>query len=71
MPGVSGPELGRRFEEMRLPAKVLYMSGLAQESAIVSEADVPETNVIQKPFATRELLERVRFLLDEAADQPS
>ncbi len=71
MPGVSGPELGRRLEEMHHPAKVLYMSGLAQESAIVTEAQVAEANVIQKPFATRELLERVRFLLGETADEPS
>ncbi|HVY47204.1 MAG TPA: response regulator, partial [Minicystis sp.] len=65
MPGVTGPELGRRFAELGLPTKVLYMSGFAPESALVSGADVDIGSVLEKPFTPTELLDRVRALLAE------
>jgi two-component system cell cycle sensor histidine kinase/response regulator CckA len=55
MPVMSGPELGRRFTQMRVPARQLFISGY-------SPASIPEVdanNFLQKPFSSAELLERV------------
>jgi signal transduction histidine kinase/CheY-like chemotaxis protein len=59
MPDMSGPELGRRFAAMHLPARLLYMSGYAPESI----PEVDRDRFLQKPFSATELLSRVRRLI--------
>ena len=51
MPGMNGPELGKRFLDMGLGAKVLFVSGFAPES----DGEVDVVSVLQKPFAPEEL----------------
>jgi two-component system cell cycle sensor histidine kinase/response regulator CckA len=61
LPQMSGTELARICRALRPHARVLYMSGYAGEAHDVFE---PGTVFLQKPFTARDLLEKVRALLD-------
>jgi DNA-binding response OmpR family regulator len=61
MPGVTGPELGRRLGALNLPAKLLFVSGFTPESIPVEQ--VTADMLLQKPFSQSTLLERVRQLM--------
>jgi signal transduction histidine kinase/CheY-like chemotaxis protein/tetratricopeptide (TPR) repeat protein len=63
MPGISGPELGRRLSERKLPAKLLFVSGFSPESIPFDDAKVAAHMLLQKPFSQTALLERVRHLI--------
>jgi signal transduction histidine kinase len=63
MPGVTGPELGRRLNDLNLSAKLLFVSGFAPESIPIEEAQVASEMLLQKPFSQTALLERVRQLM--------
>lgn len=66
MPGTSGPELGRRFGDLKVPAKLLYVSGFSPETIPFEDAQVAADMLLQKPFSQTTLLERVRQLMGEA-----
>jgi hypothetical protein len=61
LPQIGGTELARICQAVRPQVRVLYMSGYAVDSNDVFE---PGTLFIQKPFTVRDLLEKVRALLD-------
>ena len=63
MPGVTGPELGRRLYDLNLSAKLLFVSGFSPESIPLEEAQVASEMLLQKPFSQTALLERVRQLM--------
>ena len=63
MPGLTGPELGRRLFDLNLPAKLLFVSGYSPESVQIEEARVRADLLLQKPFSQAVLLERVRQLM--------
>jgi eukaryotic-like serine/threonine-protein kinase len=63
MPGVTGPELGRRLYDLNLSAKLLFVSGFSPESIPLEEAHVAAEMLLQKPFSQTALLERVRQLM--------
>ena len=67
MPGISGREMAMRFRELHPSAKVLFMSGYAEEPAIPPDSCGSGTPSIQKPFTGDDLARRVRDLMDEAA----
>jgi CheY-like chemotaxis protein len=63
MPGLSGPELARRFRQARAESRVLFMSGyaadvIAEEGALAGDADL-----LSKPFTPDELVARVHDAL--------
>jgi two-component system cell cycle sensor histidine kinase/response regulator CckA len=60
MPIMSGPELGRRFAELEVAAKVLFISGFAPEN-LPPDVD-PAAEFLQKPFSSSDLLQRVGCL---------
>jgi PAS domain S-box-containing protein len=64
MPGTSGKELAAQIESMRPEIKVLYMSGYAEN--IISHQGILDKNVnfIQKPFLRKDLLLKVRKILN-------
>lgn len=66
MPGISGAELARTFQEIRPDARVLFMSGYAHEAIGGEGVLEPGLQFIQKPFSPRELLEKVRQILSDA-----
>ena len=63
MPGVTGPELGRRLYDLNLSAKLLFVSGFAPESIPLEDTHVAAEMLLQKPFSQTALLERVRQLM--------
>lgn len=65
LPGVTGPELGRRLNDL-MPAKILFVSGFSAESAPLEDAKVTAEMLLQKPFSQAALLARVRELMPSA-----
>ncbi len=63
MPGLTGPELGRRLFDLNLSAKMLFVSGFSPESIPFEQAQVAAEMLLQKPFSQTTLLERVRQLM--------
>ena len=64
MPGMNGPELARRVARLRPDMKVLFMSGYADDAfggRFVLDAGV---QVVDKPFTSEALTQRVRAVLD-------
>jgi two-component system cell cycle sensor histidine kinase/response regulator CckA len=61
LPQMSGTELARICRALRPQVRVLYMSGYSVE---LHEAFEPGAVFIQKPFTVRDLLEKLRALLD-------
>ncbi|MEK7469092.1 MAG: ATP-binding protein [Planctomycetota bacterium] len=67
MPQLGGVELARRLAETSPGLRVLFMSGYP-DGAIVQQGELPEeTPFLQKPFATADLLCKVRATLDSPA----
>jgi two-component system, cell cycle sensor histidine kinase and response regulator CckA len=64
MPGIGGPELLRRLQDLAPTLRVLYMSGYTEQSAArIAGIDRGEP-FVQKPFRAAELLHFVRQGLD-------
>ncbi len=70
MPGGNGADLAEQAMVMRPGIRVLYSSGFTDDDVVRRGLMEPGRPFIQKPWSPRELLERVRALLD-AAPQPS
>ena len=59
MPGLDGPELYRRLQDIRPQTKVLFMSGYDREQL----RTLPSAPFLPKPFLPRTLVERVNGIL--------
>jgi signal transduction histidine kinase/CheY-like chemotaxis protein len=57
MPGLNGPDLNRKLSDLKLPAKVLFVSGALEST------DVAAHMLLEKPFTQTTLLDRVRKLM--------
>ena len=66
MPGMSGRELVKTFQERHGNVRTLYMSGYADD--MVARKGMLEEGVglLPKPFSASQLLERVRDVLEQA-----
>lgn len=64
MPGISGPELAGICLERCPGLRVLYMSGYGFDAVGEQGSLGPDLAFIQKPFASVDLLKRVRAVLD-------
>ena len=58
MPGMSGPELARRFRELQPSVRVVFMSGYSEEAGDQGRLR-SDGKLLQKPFAPETLLARV------------
>ena len=70
MKGTSGPELARRLIAEGRVQRVMFMSGYTGPALREQLADLAAVPLIQKPFRSDELLERVRAALDLAGPRP-
>ena len=70
MPQMSGRELADEVHRRRPGLPVLYMSGYSQGVLGPQRALDDDVALIQKPFSTRELLEKVRAALS-TEDSPT
>jgi YesN/AraC family two-component response regulator len=64
MPRMNGLELADRALEIRPDLKVLYISGYHSRSRSCLERLEPGRNFLRKPFTPREILKKVREILD-------
>ena len=64
MPGMKGPELGRRMRALRPGMRVLLMSGYAAD--VMTKDDLADAALVPKPFSQATLTRAVRHALDMA-----
>jgi two-component system, cell cycle sensor histidine kinase and response regulator CckA len=70
LPGITGPELARRVRESVPGMRVLFMSGYTGD-ALRDHADLGEVGgFIQKPFATKVLVDQIRQMLETGGRNP-
>jgi DNA-binding response OmpR family regulator len=65
MPGMSGRELAERLKRLRPQAKVLFMSGYADDAVVRHGVSMAEVEFLAKPFSLDQLVARVRQVLDK------
>ena len=70
MPGRTGKELWEEFRLQRSDARVLFMSGYAQNILGEQVSLGPDTPLISKPFSARELELKIREVLDRKRRKP-
>jgi PAS domain S-box-containing protein len=63
MPRMGGAEAFRRIRSMSPTVRVLLTSGYTQKESLESLADLPPDGFLQKPFRVRELVHKVRDIL--------
>ena len=63
MPGTPGLRLAQTVRELRPEARVLYISGYAEDSGIPGRLPQAGEDFLQKPFALTELAAKIRELL--------
>jgi CheY-like chemotaxis protein len=66
MPGMGGLERARKLRAARPGLKVLFVSGSPPENTEQPLLQGPGTDFLAKPYASPELLRRIRALLDQA-----
>ncbi|MCP4641276.1 MAG: response regulator [bacterium] len=66
MPEMSGPDAYEKMREMRPDVKVLFCSGYSETVVEEGYFSVEGHELLQKPYGTKLLLQRVRDLLDES-----
>jgi CheY-like chemotaxis protein len=66
MEGMNGAELARRLRDRRPGLKVLFLSGHGVAEMRRHTGEEPEENFLTKPFRPRDLLLRLRRVLDAA-----
>jgi two-component system cell cycle sensor histidine kinase/response regulator CckA len=64
MPGIGGRELADRLAQSRTTLKVLYLSGYTDDSVIAQRVLAHDMAFLQKPFASADLAQKVREVLD-------
>jgi PAS domain S-box-containing protein len=67
MPHMSGRELVERLTPLHPEIKVIYMSGYTENAIVHHGVLDANINFIQKPFRVKDLVEKVREVLDRAS----
>jgi len=69
MPGMDGPTLIREAKELLGDAKILFMSGYAEQDIAQQLGDDREVAFLPKPFTVKQLAERVKMELSSRAQE--
>jgi two-component system cell cycle sensor histidine kinase/response regulator CckA len=64
MPGLDGPAWVREAQKTRPDAKVIFMSGYAEDAFVGGESGIPHAAFLPKPFTLNELTQRVKDRLE-------
>jgi len=70
MPAVSGRELVAKQDHREVAIRVLYMSGYTDDEIVKRGLLDPGIDFLHKPFATEQLLTKVREVLDRQERSP-
>jgi two-component system cell cycle sensor histidine kinase/response regulator CckA len=65
MPGLDGPAWVREARKRRPDAKVIFVSGYAEDAFVGGESGVPNSAFLPKPFTLPELTQKVKDLLED------
>lgn len=66
MPGLDGPGWVRKARKLRPDAKVIFMSGYAEDAFTGGDApDLSDASFLSKPFTLNELTEKVKSVLED------
>lgn len=71
MPGMGGPELGKRLTAVRASLPVLLISAYSRDELSIRGIVNPDVQVLPKPFDIEDLARRIRVLLNGASDMAS
>jgi two-component system cell cycle sensor histidine kinase/response regulator CckA len=66
MPGMDGPTLLKRGKEALGDARIIFISGYAQEDFSELLAEQPDVSFLPKPFGLKELAEKVKEQIGES-----
>ena len=64
MPGLDGPAWVREAQKARPGAKVIFMSGYAEDAFVGGDSGIPHAAFLPKPFTLNELTQRVKDQLE-------
>ncbi len=64
MPGLDGPAWVREARKTRPDAKVIFVSGYAEDAFVGGESGIPNSAFLPKPFTLPELTQKVKEVLD-------
>ena len=64
MPGLDGPAWVREAQRTRPGAKVIFMSGYAEDAFVGGDSGVPGSAFLPKPFTLNELTQKVKDQLE-------
>jgi DNA-binding NtrC family response regulator len=67
MPRVSGGQLAKDLLALRPESRVLFVSGYAGQTILDHKVVDVENNFLQKPFTLRQLVSKVRSVLDRSS----
>jgi two-component system, cell cycle sensor histidine kinase and response regulator CckA len=70
LPGMTGLDVARRLRPQCPAMQVLFMSGYTGDAVLDTAEFGGDAAFIQKPFASKALIARVRALLTPRADDP-
>jgi two-component system, cell cycle sensor histidine kinase and response regulator CckA len=70
LPGMTGPDVARRIRQQAPRIQVLFMSGYTGDTVLDTAEFGGEASFIQKPFASKALIARLRDMLTPRADDP-
>jgi len=71
MPAISGHELAERFRHARPDAKILFVSGYAEQGVSGQTLTSSQASFLAKPFTPDALARRIREVLDGALQETS
>ena len=67
MPGISGPELGRRLRALKPDLRLIFCTGYLGDIELIEKESLGDVPMLQKPFDTATLTETVRALYEGAS----
>jgi two-component system, cell cycle sensor histidine kinase and response regulator CckA len=70
LPGMTGPDVARQIRQQAPGMQVLFMSGYTGDAALDTAEFGGEASFIQKPFASKALIARLRDMLTPREDDP-
>lgn len=70
MPGLNGPEAFARMSRLRPEIPVIFTTGYAAEINLIGAQSQVQATILQKPYGTLVLAQKLRSILDKQKRRP-